>query len=299
MFNTRSSKQMSLWGIGIIIFIVALVLLFRQPSSSQPIATAPTPTPQLPMVAPTSTTQPTATPPEATPAYPPLHAELAHANLDQPLLVADKIYETESGYILTGVQQSIDITDDIRIYASQHVTNFVVVDRNGNEIPFKSTMDFPFEVSTTNYSPWGVKIDQKDIAWPVTVTLEEAEIRAPDPIQKFTLDVGENPAEDQVWEINKTFESCGYYAKLISIGRIPGGYEYTFERGPQVINVGAGFEGDYQIDHGQGRITEDGLMINGTIYEEPLPVGELTVMIMIQEVMITGPWVVTFEQPQQ
>lgn len=295
MSNTHSIKQMSLWGIGVIILIVVLVLLFHRPSSNQPISMVPTSTIQPPTLAPT--TQPTATPPEPTPAYPPLHAELAHANLDQPLLVADKIYEIETGYILTGALQSIDITDDIRIYAGQHEQDFIVVDRNGIEITFKSTKDFPFEVSSTNYKPWGLKIDQKDIAWPVTVTLEEAEIRAPDPGQKFTLDVGENPAEDQVWELNKTFESCGYYAKLISIGRIPGGYEYTFERGPQVINVGAGFEGDYQIDHGQGRITEDGLMINGAIYEEPLPVGELTVVIMIQEVMITGPWVVTFEQP--
>ena len=297
MFNTRSSKQMGLWGIGIIIFIVALVLLFRQPSSSQPIAMAPTPTPQLPTVAPTSTTQPTTTPSEPTSAYPPLHAELAHANLDQPLLVADKIYETESGYILTGALQSIDITDDIRIYAGQHEQDFIVVDRNGNEITFKSTKDFPFEISSTNYSPWGLKVDQKDIAWPVTVTLEEAEIRAPDPGQKFTLDVGENPAEDQVWELNKTFESCGYYAKLISISRIPGGYEYTIERGPQVNNVGTWLDGDFPIDSVQGRITEDGLRVNGVVYEEPLPVGELTVVIMIQEVMITGPWVVTFEGP--
>ena len=78
MFNTRSSKQMGLWGIGAIIFILALVFAISpaiiKPANCNGTYTNATATNggTYPLQ-----TQPTAILPEVTPAYPPLHAELA------------------------------------------------------------------------------------------------------------------------------------------------------------------------------------------------------------------------------
>lgn len=224
----------------------------------------------------------------------PTHAPEANTPAPQSLLTLDKVIELEDGYILVGARHSTTLPDGTMIYAGMPSGMLRFTDANGQEIPAEYAADVDFPESSVDVSLWAFKITGKQFAWPLTITLDAAEIPLSGQELKFEFDTGPNPQTGQVWELNQDFEMDGYKARLVSIERMVDGYQFTFKADPQVTGVGAWFEGFNAVGGGGGGDGQ-GNMSQSVIYEGTLPAGKLTLVLSIQMVRVSGPWSVTWQ----
>jgi hypothetical protein len=213
----------------------------------------------------------------------------------QPLLTLDKVIELADGYTFTGMFHSINLPNGITIDAgNQTVDKLVVTDANGQAIHAESAPDVDFPTSSMNNFPWAIKVSGKQFTWPLTITLAAAQVTLPDQEAKFALDTGNNPQVGQQWVLNQDVEMFGYHGRLVSIQRTNDGYEFVLQRGPQVIGMGAWFDG-FHVTGGGGGDDGQGNMTLRDTYDGVPPSGKLTVVVSIQTVTVTGPWSVIWQ----
>lgn len=213
----------------------------------------------------------------------------------QPLLTLDKVVALGDGYTFVGSFHSINLPNGITIHAGEQTPDKLkVTDANGQEIHGAPAQDILFPASSMDNFPWAFKIMGKQFAWPLTITLDSAQVTLPDQEVKIQLDTGASPHVDQQWVINKDIETNGYQVRLVSIRRIADGYEFALKTGPGVISVGTWFDG-FQSTGGGGQDDGQGNMTQSDTYDGTPPSGKLTAVVSIQMVRINGPWSVTWQ----
>ena len=212
----------------------------------------------------------------------------------QSLLTLEKYVELEDGYILIGAFHTINLANGLTISGSDQTGILKITDANGQAVTTEPTYDVQFPVSTTDYFPWALKIQGKQFAWPLTITLPDAMVRLPEQQIKFTFDTGPNPQVGQEWVLNKDVDMNGYHARLISIRRRVDGYSFILQPGPQVVSIGAWFEGTNAVGGGGG-LDNQGYQELDEIYASTPPAGKLTVVLSIQMVLVSGSWSVTWQ----
>ena len=212
----------------------------------------------------------------------------------QPLLTLEKYVELEDGYILIGAIHTIALPNGLTASASDQNRPMKITDANGQAVTFEPAYDVQFPVITGDYFPWAYKIQGKQFAWPLTLAYREATVRLPEQEMKFVFDAGPNPQTGQEWTLNKDVDMNGYHARLISIRRLVDGYKFILQFGPQVVGVGAWFEGTNATGGGGGPDDQGYQELDETYASTP-PEGKLTVVLSIQNVSVTGPWSVTWQ----
>ncbi len=111
---------------------------------------------------------------------------------------------------------------------------------------------------------------------------------------KFPFDTGPDPRTGQEWVLNQDVDMSGYHARLVSIRRLADGYTFIIQLGPQVVNVGAWFEGTGVVGGGGGPDNQGYEELDERYASTP-PEGKLTVVLSIQTVSVPGPWSVTWQ----
>jgi hypothetical protein len=213
----------------------------------------------------------------------------------QSLLTLEKYVELDNGYILIGTFHTVNLSNGQTVIGSDQTGALKVTDANGQAVATEPANDVQFPVSTTDYFPWAFKIKGKQFAWPLTITLPDAMVRLPEQQIKFAFDAGSNPQAGQEWALNKDVDMNGYHARLISILRQADGYSFMLQPGPQVVSVGAWFEGDSAVGSGGGGPDSQGYQELSYTYANTPPAGKLTVVLSIQMVLVSGPWSVTWQ----
>ena len=214
--------------------------------------------------------------------------------LSQPILTLEKYVELENGYILIGAIHTVNLPNGLAASASDQVRPLKITDANGQAVAFEPTYDIQFPVSTGDDFPWAYKIQGKQFAWPLTITLSDAVFILRGQEMKFPFDTGPDPQTGQEWIMNKDVEMNGYHARLVSIRRLADGYTFIIQLGPQVVNVGAWFEGTGVVGGGGGPDNQGNEELDVTYPSTP-PAGKLTVVLSIQTVLVPGPWSVTWQ----
>ena len=212
----------------------------------------------------------------------------------QPFLTLEKYVELEDGYILIGAFHTVSLPNGLNASASDQIRPLKITDSNGQAVAYEPTYDIQFPVSTADDLPWAYKIQGKQFAWPLTITLSDAVFSLRGQEMKFPFDTGPDPQAGQEWILNKDVQMNGYHARLISIRRGTDGYAFILQPGPQVVNVGAWFEGTGAVGGGGG-LDSQGYQELDVTYAGTLPEGKLTVVLSIQTVLVPGPWSVTWQ----
>ncbi len=213
----------------------------------------------------------------------------------QSLLTLEKYVELDDGYILIGAFHTVNLSNGQTVIGSDQTGALKVTDAKGQAVATEPAYDVQFPVSTTDYFPWAFKTKGKQFAWPLTITLQEAMVRLPEQQIKFAFDTGPNPQAGQEWALNKDVDMNGYHARLISIRRQADGYSFMLQPGPQVVSVGAWFEGDSAVGSGGGGPDSQGYHQLSYTYANTPPAGKLTVVLSIQMVLVSGPWSMTWQ----
>jgi hypothetical protein len=212
----------------------------------------------------------------------------------QSFLTLEKYVELQDGYILIGSIHTINLSNGLTASASEQVRPMKITDANGQAVAFEPDYDIQFPLSTSDDSPWAYKIQGKQFAWPLTLTYQQATVHLPEQQMKFTFDTGPDPQAGQEWLLNKDVQLNGYQARLISIRRGTDGYAFILQPGPQVVSVGAWFEGTNAVGGGGG-LNSQGYQELDETYAGTPPDGPLTVVLSIQTVLVPGPWTVTWQ----
>ena len=215
--------------------------------------------------------------------------------LSQPILTLEKYVELEDGYILIGAFHTVNLSNGLNASASDQTGAFLkITDAKGQAVAINPAYDVQLPVSTSDYSPWAYRIQGKQFAWPLSITLSNAVARLPEQQMKFTFDTGSDPQAGQEWVLNKDVDMNGYHARLISVRRGTDGYAFILQPGPQVASVGAWFEGTNAVGGGGG-LNSQGYQEQDETYASTPPAGKLTVVLSIQTVLIPAPWSITWQ----
>jgi hypothetical protein len=214
--------------------------------------------------------------------------------LSQPLLTLDRYVELDNGYLLIGAFHNINLPNGLTFTGGDQTGILKFTDAKGQAVVPEPVYDVQFPGYSAGNSPWAYKIHGKQFAWPLTITLPDAMVRLPEQEIKFAFDAGPDPQTGQEWVLNRDVDMNGYHARLISIRRLVDGYTFILQFGPQVVSVGAWFEG-YTAVGGGGGPDNHGYQEQDETYANTPPAGKLTVVLSIQEVLIPGPWSVNWQ----
>lgn len=215
--------------------------------------------------------------------------------LSRPLLTLDRYVELDNGYLLIGAFHNVNLPNGLTFTGGEQTGALKVTDANGQAVATEPDYDVQISLSSSEFSsPWAFKIKGKQFAWPLTITLQEAMVHLPEQQVKFAFDTGLNPQAGQEWALNKDVDMNGYHARLISIRRRADGYTFILQPDPQVVSVGAWFEG-YTAIGGGGGPNSQGYQELSITYANTPPAGKLTIVLSIQMVLVPGPWSVTWQ----
>jgi len=225
------------------------------------------------------------------------------------LFTLDKVIELDDGYILIGAFHSVMLDNGVNVdpqevmdrfgtdtfNVGEHVGPFRITDAEGQEIPSDLTQEIEYPESSMDIFPWALKVEGRQIAWPLTITLHSA-IGVLAEETRFEFDAGPNPQEMQLWNIDKDVETNGYHARLISIQRVTGGYQFAWTADPNVLSFGAWLEGFQEQEvGGGGGLGPDRVWTMEIYYADPIPAGKLTVVMSIELVEVEGDWSITWQ----
>ena len=212
----------------------------------------------------------------------------------QSLLTLERYVELEDGYLLIGAFHNVNLPNGLTFTGGDQTGILKFTDAKGQAVATEPVYDVQFPGYTADNYPWAFKVQGKQFAWPLTITLPDAMVRLPEQEIKFAFDAGPDPQTGQEWVLNKDVDMNGYHARLISIRRRVDGYTFILQPGPQVVSVGAWFEDTNAVGGGGGPDNQGYQELDETYANTP-PAGKLTVVLSIQEVFISGPWSVTWQ----
>jgi hypothetical protein len=225
-------------------------------------------------------------------------------------LMVKSVIPIQDGYIFSGMIMVVPPAGYtvVENYGG-HLEDVTVTDASGQVLAFDTAPDdfinsmLPSALPEDTYF-WAGQVYGKNIQWPLTMTVHSVTARGPLlPQAEFRLDVGPNPKADQVWNINQEVSLGTKTIRIASVRRFKGvhgqsGYEFTPVFDP-TLDFWPEIKG-YQSTGGGGSLNDDGTYTRMLAYPEPVPAGELTVLVNGNElVQLPGPWQVTWQAPAE
>lgn len=208
----------------------------------------------------------------------------------QRALTIEKVIETDDGYILMGKFRLIGYPSNVDPNGVQ--TNWVkFTDREGRIVDA-----FPFadgvqsEIKLPGEFTWSYKIQEKQPAWPLTITMDAVYANLLDTTAEFEFDTGNNPLVGQTWTLDPDVEIAGYEIREVSIKRTESGYEFQFKVEPEILLFMPEIKG-FPPSRGSGG--NDGFGAGRIYYQLEYrnpPSGKLTVRLSDVSVVVHGPW---------
>ena len=192
-------------------------------------------------------------------------------------VLVEKVIETEDGYILLGL-----VRPNLLPGSFLQITGPATIqDANGKKISYSFPNDVqPLDDSIMDQggNAWVMQIKGAGVKFPITISFSGVIISQVDPqaSAKLTIDVGENPQPEQVWEVNQDFQMSGQTVRLISVTATSDGYSFQIDPGKNLSGVSVQIEG-HPANGGGGGGGWQGIFTSSLIYTD-LPKGKLTVV---------------------
>jgi len=195
----------------------------------------------------------------------------------QAAVLVDKIIETEDGYMLLGSVRP-DIPEGSWL---QVIGAATIRDADGKKVSYS----FPNDVQPLDDPSlaqgglgWAMQIKGTGVKFPLTIRFSGAIISQVDPqaSAEITIDVGENPQPEQVWEVNQDVQLAGNTIRLVSVTLRSEGYSFRIDPGSDLTDLSVQIEGHQAIGGGGGGPLNQAFT-KSLVYSE-LPKGELTIL---------------------
>lgn len=237
----------------------------------------------------------------------PLTAE-AQPVLSRGGLMLKNVIPTQGGYILSGKIMVVPPAGYtvVENYGG-YLEDATITDASGQALTVDMAPDdfinsTPLSVLPENTYGWTCQVHGENIQWPLTMTVHSLAASGPLlPQSEFQLNVGKDPKVDQVWKLDQDVPLGAKTAHVVSVRRLKGehgisGYEFTMVYDPG-LDFWPEIEG-YQRMGGGGSTKDDGTYTRVLGYPEPIPAGELTVLVNGNElIQLPGPWQATWQAP--
>ncbi len=196
-----------------------------------------------------------------------------------PLVMVEKVIETDDGYILIGA---------VRLQTpgpswAQVTSGPVIRDASGQKVAFTWPQDInEYELLDLQSGdvPFSFQVKATGLAFPLTIEMPGIIISSGDAqaTAEVTFEAGPNPQAGQEWILNQEVQIAGYTLTLISItARSGNGYSFEFRTEPQVYSVGVEIEGHTAVGGGGGS-NRQGRFQTSISYAE-IPTGTLKVIL--------------------
>lgn len=220
-------------------------------------------------------------------------------------LQVNQIVPLENGYILAG-SMAVDPVSGLTVDESDgYLDDITIVDADNKPLTLSMAPDdFIIEGmgSPGNTFNWALQISGKDIAWPLTITVNSVKaVTEPYAPSNFTMDVGSDPKPNQVLSVDQDVALGPNLVHVVSVRRMKeqyfDGYEFTFVYNPNL-------EFSIQIENcnpngggGQGGL-KPGETVSLARSCRSAPTGVLNVTLSGNGVEpIRGPWQVSVAEP--
>jgi hypothetical protein len=232
--------------------------------------------------------------------------EVANTEVNAKLDV-NQIIPLTDGYILSG-NMSVETVSDLTVEESDRFLEDMEI-KDANNVALTTARvpeDFIIEgnFEDKNQFNWAVQISGKQIAWPLTITVNSLRaITSPYALSTFVVDVGSDPQLDQVWEINQAIPLGPKFVQVVSLQRVKDsygfdGYKFTFLYDSS-LELSFDIMGASPNGGGGGGSEEiGGPVIVGRSYAGNVPTGILTIELNGYGIdRIHGPWQVSVDKP--
>lgn len=221
-------------------------------------------------------------------------------------LSVDELVELEDGYLFRGT-----FTWENSSYEDPEFWDLplILTDAAGQPIPLKISYELPYGPVSESFFTWTAQTQLKNIASPVTFTVEGMSVRALTEFSdenSFAFDVGDYPQAGQVWPVNKVLDLGGYPVTVSEVtfeALADGTYSLlaNLQRDPQQITALNFLDQDNHSSmlwssSGPGFDYEDGDLLLGIGYDY-LPVGVHHFWVDNYFVRLPGPWSATVDLP--
>jgi hypothetical protein len=218
-------------------------------------------------------------------------------------LALDKVISLDDGYLLTGSMR----WNDENVNVSPYFDSIVAVDANGQEIALAEPEEIPLELLTSQEGsamsyPWIYKISGKEHAWPLTLKMN-AEVTYQADVS-FPFDPGSSPQVGQVWNLDQALTVNGYAIHLVSATwmDINGGMASSLliemvSDDPAVTSLHVTDKVYHSVQRlcGGGGGSAPGKLVSAVVYCEPLAPEPRTLTIDSINLLVSGPWQVTWQ----
>lgn len=190
-------------------------------------------------------------------------------------VLVEKVIETEDGYILLGL-----VRPNLLPGSFLQITGPATIqDANGKKISYSFPNDVqPLDDPSMGQggSAWVIHIKGAGVKFPIIIRFSGVIISQVDPqaSAKLTIDVGENPQPEQVWEVNQDVQLAGQTVRLISVTAASDGYSFQIDPGGNLSGVSVQIEG-HPANGGGGGGGWQGIFTSRLVYTD-LPKGKLT-----------------------
>lgn len=209
-------------------------------------------------------------------------------------ITVTQMIETEDGYILIGtVENHTPEGSLLSVYFAD------LYDATGRQISITYPNDIRLpnnSTLTTGGNTWAIQFKGAGVNFPVTIQFngEVTSFPAPDATASLMVDVGPDPQEGQVWEINQQVDLGGYPVELLSMRAFDNAYSFTIDPGDALYRVAVSIEGTEALlagGGGGGGEGEENIMTTSIHYTE-LPTGQLKIVfsnpIAMREAVLTS-----------
>jgi hypothetical protein len=214
----------------------------------------------------------------------PKAVETAVATSTQPVadifIEVGRVVKTEDGFILIG-------TEVTRRPAGWRVlrTNLTITDADSKPVEFTypegatAGSDFAYGVDRL---PWAVQFKADGVTFPIKISTESKafEPMAGDERAELKVDVGQNPQNGDVIEVNQSVTFAGDTVKLNKITAYKDGYGFNLTLGGQISNLNVSLENCKGFGSGgTGFAAIEPETMSQSIFCESVPKGELTIVL--------------------
>jgi hypothetical protein len=214
--------------------------------------------------------------------------------LEQPLQLKQVIV-TQGGYIFLLTFKDLYQADGSRITA--FTSELTVTDANGEKLFLSYANDIDLgEVAEGADMVWAYRLPSENPAWPLKFQVETSRITTVEGQATFTFNTGEDPQPNQEWVLNREMQIGRYSLRLVSVQFHGTGYSFMFETAPEVDDVALEILGATPIGGGRG-FDEQGHVSKSLDFADPVPTGEMTVVITAITTRRPGPVYMVSWQP--
>lgn len=205
-------------------------------------------------------------------------------NSTQPVadmyIEVDRVVKTDDGFILIG-------TEVIRRPAGWTVmrTNLTITDANSRPVEFTypdgATAGSDFSYGENRY-PWAIQFNADGVTFPIKISTESKafEPMSGDERAEFKVNVGQNPQNGDVIEVNQSVTFAGDTVTLNRIIAYEDGYGLYLSLGDKISNLSVSLENCKGYGSGGvGFAAIEPKTISQSIFCDVLPKGEITIFL--------------------